>query len=454
MSFTVIRQFFRDNPRMWFAFAAAVIIAGTAAAWMFSGFTVGTSEFFAATPSKSILQVTCSGSTALLTWNIPPDANSNSIEKNVNGQGWTYVLQGVPVSGITTVTDMFVPTTQYRHKSGAGVASDIVQCPLATPVPTPTPASTPLPTPIPTPTPAPSATVAPAPTQIVSAGAVLCAPDSQTIVKGGSARVDAVGGASAYSWTSTGGGIQQDGGADFVVFSYLVAGTKTVTVRSGLDRATCAVVVEDASSVAVGEGALLVAKRARNMSRGEIAFQPSIIVQPGETVQFDIQLRSDLPQGTLLRFTDVLPAGMSYQAGSTILNDAPASDGIITGQGLHTGALPPGQIMTIRWSAIANQTDLLRAVNHETHPLITVIGGSEQATAEMVVTVVGTGTGISSGGSPVGQVQTGPGDAVVLALMAAAAVTVLYTGYTRSPSFRRHEVEQIRRDQGPLDFRS
>lgn len=62
--------------------------------------------------------------------------------------------------------------------------------------------------------------------------------------------------------------------------------------------------------------------------------------------------------------------------------------------------------------------------------------------------VAGTCTGSA------GQVQTGPGEATLLALIISALVSLLYVTYTHSPLGLRREAEDISKDQGPMDFRS
>lgn len=57
-------------------------------------------------------------------------------------------------------------------------------------------------------------------------------------------------------------------------------------------------------------------------------------------------------------------------------------------------------------------------------------------------------------GSGVGGVQTGPGDATLLALLISALVSLAYVSYAHSPVGKRREAEAISRDQGPMDFRS
>lgn len=53
----------------------------------------------------------------------------------------------------------------------------------------------------------------------------------------------------------------------------------------------------------------------------------------------------------------------------------------------------------------------------------------------------------------IGTVKTGPGDAVVMALLVSGIVTLLYVSYTHTSMFRRREIDSITRKKDPLDFR-
>ena len=55
---------------------------------------------------------------------------------------------------------------------------------------------------------------------------------------------------------------------------------------------------------------------------------------------------------------------------------------------------------------------------------------------------------------PISQVQTGPGDTTVVAILLAASLTLLYAGYTRSSAFYRHDAKSISKEHNPLDFRN
>ena len=55
---------------------------------------------------------------------------------------------------------------------------------------------------------------------------------------------------------------------------------------------------------------------------------------------------------------------------------------------------------------------------------------------------------------PISQVQTGPGDTTIVAILLATSLTLLYAGYTRSSVFYRHDAKNISKEHNPLDFRN
>jgi hypothetical protein len=143
-----------------------------------------------------------------------------------------------------------------------------------------------------------------------------------------------------------------------------------------------------------------------------------------------------------------LPSGLVYVAGSSSINNVPTSVDGITSGGLALGALGAQQEIQVRFRA---------RVNGPSFP-----AGQSQAAITMNATAVGAPTRTGQitvlvnrpTSSQPGTVPTGPGDAVFVALLASAIMTLFYVSYTRSSVFRRHEVEHISRDQGPMDFRS
>ncbi len=125
-----MRAFYRRNRLT--VLGGFTIVSIMLVVWARLGFTFEINRFFAAeVPSPANLQVQCSGFTATLTWNIPANANSNAIQKSVNGGTWVEVVADTTRTQVS-YTEAFVPTTRYRHKSGANVASNEVQCPAGT----------------------------------------------------------------------------------------------------------------------------------------------------------------------------------------------------------------------------------------------------------------------------------------------------------------------------------
>lgn len=297
----------------------------------------------------------------------------------------------------------------------------------------------------------------------VSVSPLQCAPSVQTVNIGEPARVQATGGTSVFTWTTNGGGVQDDGGADFIVYSYATAGSKVITVKSGGLTSFCTVVVGSGSpaptdTMAPGTGAIVGVKQGRNVTQGQTDFFSNISASAYQTIQFRIQIQSTLAQPSSVIVRDTLPDGTSYKPGTTMINDSPVGDGIAN-SGIPV-SLTPGQEVVIKWGAVADRTDFLDSGDHLLYPRTDIIAPSGVTSADMLVNITGTGeyiggtgTGGMSTGGGAGGISTGPGDAVILALIGSAIITLLYTAYTRSPSFRRKEIEHIAHDRDPLDFR-
>lgn len=301
----------------------------------------------------------------------------------------------------------------------------------------------------------------PAPSPSASVAPLQCAPSTQNVAIGGAARVQAAGGTGVFTWTTNGGGVQDDGGADFAVYSYATAGSKIVTVKSGGLTAFCTVVVGSvapsptATVVATpGTGNITAVKQGRNVTLGQTGFFPTISIDSNQVVQFQVQIQNVLTSPASVIIRDALPTGLSYKTGTTMIDGSSAGDGI-TNSGIPI-SLTPSRDTIIKWGAVADSTNLLGLGDNLLYPKTDIVTPSGIISADMLVSITGTGEGIV-GGTPtpggVAGVSTGPGDAVVLALIGSAIITLLYTAYTRSPSFRRKEIEHIARGRDPLDFR-
>lgn len=283
---------------------------------------------------------------------------------------------------------------------------------------------------------------------------LVCSPANQTVALRQNATVTAVGGDGVYQWSLSGSGIQQGGTSTSVDVSYSVAGQKVVRVSSAGQIATCAVTVTGTGGTA--QSPLTVIKLGSNAASGNVGQSSSITINPNEIALFTVSITNN--GGTPvsgIRLLDMLPTGMSYRFGSTTVDGQVSSDDEITTGGLALDNLEPGANTNIQWSAVADVQ--LAAGPQQSQPQAVVTAADIADTSAFInVTVFGggfAGTPVPGTGA-VGGVATGPGEAVTIALVLAAALTLLYSGYTRSAAYRRHDADVISRDQGPMDFRS
>ncbi|MCC6934472.1 MAG: DUF11 domain-containing protein [Candidatus Yanofskybacteria bacterium] len=436
----------QDCPKNWVAFADAYCIRTCDPRAGGSGCT-GTTDTqpsqcpaYSGTPMTPVLSVQC-GSPSVLSWTNPLTgrAMQNVVQRmDVNGGSWTDVFSEGGcwnTFGIGTYSDATaVPgrTYQYRVKFTPSIVSNTVLCGGAA-IPSTVPTTNAPPTPPPPP--------------------LVCSPTTQSVQRSAPAVLQAAGGTGVYQWDITGGGVLEAGGNESVTIIYAAAGTKTVRVNSGAQSARCTVVVSDGATP-TGTASLTVTKYGRNLSLGDPSDRSAVTVNPGQIAEFVIRVTNTgtgPTSGLLVR--DELPVGMSYRAGSTTVEGQTVPIDTITTSGLFLGRLEAGDSATIRWSAIADQTSQFPGGPQFVRPRVTASAQQlPEVFGDLSVTVYGGGqTGTT--GSP-GTVQTGPGDAVIAALMFAAALTLLYTAYTRSPVYRRREAVKLSEDQGPLDFRS
>jgi len=201
-----------------------------------------------------------------------------------------------------------------------------------------------------------------------------------------------------------------------------------------------------------------VQKTGLNVTQGDTTPTERMIATSGQTVQFVIRVNSVATQSVNnVVVRDTVPAGMTYQTGSTYVDGVRTSSDEIVSTGLLIGILPAGTSFTVRWSAQVNPTN--SSLPEQQPAAFVSADGISLISDGVTLDILGPGSSlvIGNGGTPtpggVGGVQTGPGDAVTLALLVSVGVTLLYTAYTRSPEFRNKEVEKISHDQYPLDFR-
>jgi hypothetical protein len=319
--FEKIRQYFRDNPGMIAVTLVAVATLGILSWWQFGGFTFGVSQFFAAGGDGSCVYRTDFNAPAPGMWfcgngNLkcpllgngadPPTGPAASLAVKVYR---TIVLTPEPGKDlhIRTVLDATPkcpggsgecyppkdplwtctgPMYQGRdgsdfydcynpiiHRTGKGPITCCANTGIsgdcftwdengnsATPAPTTTTTATP------------------------SVLPLNCSPSTQNVGISLPAIVNATGGNGIYAWSSNGGGVQQDGGADFVTYTYTTAGPKVVTVTSGGLSAFCTVIVGAATPTPGPSGPptadITISKDGRNITLGNRNSLPLLMSVP------------------------------------------------------------------------------------------------------------------------------------------------------------------------------
>lgn len=96
---------------------------------------------------------------------------------------------------------------------------------------------------------------------------------------------------------------------------------------------------------------LSIQKLGEDVSLGQTVGQTAFVVRPGDTVEFDLTVIA--PQNTNLTnvvVADPLPAGLSYNAGSTLFGSTHIGDGIV-GNGVNIGSLSAGQQVQLHFFA-------------------------------------------------------------------------------------------------------
>jgi uncharacterized repeat protein (TIGR01451 family) len=144
----------------------------------------------------------------------------------------------------------------------------------------------------------------------------------------------------------------------------------------------------------------------------------------------------------------ILPSGLAYLPGSTSINGVATTIDSVTTGGLALGSLVSQQQSLVAFHAKAIASSFVVGTTQVTIPVTVSAINTPSQTVVLPVTVTRT----TAGG--VGTVKTGPGDAVLVALMMSAIMTLLYVSYTHTSAYKRREIDAITKGRDPLDFRS
>lgn len=200
----------------------------------------------------------------------------------------------------------------------------------------------------------------------------------RTINVGQSVQFQATGGTGVYAWFAPGSNTTT-GSANPFSTSYSTPGFKTVTVASGGNQAACTVTISVQPTVTPTPTPTLtltptptptltstplapiigIQKLVRNITQNS-GEADSVTANPNDTVEFSATVTAAGTSAALdVLARDTLPAGLSYQAGTTTIDGISAADGLV-GSGLNLGTMVPGRSITIRFRAtVADQSFFL-----------------------------------------------------------------------------------------------
>lgn len=178
----------------------------------------------------------------------------------------------------------------------------------------------------------------------------------------------------------------------------------------------------------------------------------SSIVQAhgGQQLEVLLHVRNAQPGGA---FNNVvtrasLPPGLVYVSNSTAVNGVPAGVDSVATSGLALGTLGPQQeaVVTFRVNVVTAQ--FVVGTTQVTISAVADATDSPERSGSLAVVVMRAASGRT------GTVNTGPGDAVVVALLISSIMTLLYVTYTHTAAFKKREVDTIIHGRDPMDFRS
>jgi uncharacterized repeat protein (TIGR01451 family) len=272
-----------------------------------------------------------------------------------------------------------------------------------------------------------------------TAAVLACAPLTQSVAVNQAANLQSSGvPANAQPQWLVDGQVKSGATATFV---FGEQGTKTVVLQAGGASATCTVVVGTQSSEALG-----FVFNGRNFSTSG-AVGVTVNALPNQEVEFVATLRNNT-QGNLSNVSVQagMPSTITYVQGSTSVNGAATSANSITAGGLSIGAMGAGQESVVRWRGRLSATGFPVGQSQAVVNASAAADGQSARSGQVTILVNRT-TGAATA-------QTGPGEAVLAALLVSAVVTLLYVSYTHGPAYRRKEVQSLGKERDPLDFRT
>lgn len=306
-----------------------------------------------------------------------------------------------------------------------------------------------------------------------------CAPAEQAVGIEQEATFEADGGSGDYEWFVAETGMDMPESGNTFTFSYDSPGAYEVTVNDGTTVSTCILSVireeEQISCTAdvrqCGDGSfvgrippscqfeacpggvpattgLLLSGEIRNFTENG-AYETSATSRPAQ----EIQVRAAFfPQGSVGEVRNavlrtVLPDTVTYIPGTTAIGGQPTSVDTIAAGGLALGSFAGEADVSFR--VRVGESGQLPSGTLTSPIGLSAQGDNVRQVTDTVTLIIDNGPTVAH----VSEVPTGPDDVMLLALMAAALLTLLYVSYTYTHLYRSREVGSITRRKNPLNFK-
>ncbi len=460
--------------------------------WARLGFRVSVSEFQAA-PSPAQLTISCSGSSAVLTWAVPDGANSNTIQELRPGASWQNSFTDATLTATRFVDSSIVSGTQWRHKSGASVASNTVTCSSA---PTSTAPVSSLPSPVTLSvqcSPAGNLLSWTAPGAGSNSSSILRSVDGATnvfireqIPAGVLSHLDTgVSSGRSYRYVfknhpqvssnavtcpspASGGGaivtptptpiptpsptpiatpVPSPTQISIAICDYAPApqGCGYVPGPSYNSTTNCGMIL---SCAPVPTPSVALQVQGANVSTGS-SYASAVSLRPSNVVEVRAVVRSDSAIASGAALQALLPQGLSYMQDSTRVNGVKIPANTVASTGIPLGSLGAGQELVVVFWAQSLYGSTVADAYGEVRVIARASGASERAGTLQVVFLRA-----SSPTSGPATVPTGPADGILLALVISASVTLIYASYTHTRIYVSRQARAVGRRHDKPDFLS
>jgi uncharacterized repeat protein (TIGR01451 family) len=170
-----------------------------------------------------------------------------------------------------------------------------------------------------------------------------CGPQNQSANVNDVVNFYANGGNGNYSWTAYDAQITYGNNQNFST-RFNSAGSKTVTVNSNGQTATCYVNV---NTVFGSNTYFQITKNVLNKTLNQNSYVNFVEAQSNDLLEFEIRIRNTGNTNAEVNLKDILPSDLNYVYGSATMNGYYLNDSVINYNGVSLGNVYPGEEKTI-----------------------------------------------------------------------------------------------------------